>query len=332
MEVPLGVAFIGCGGISRAHGRALQEIPEAQLIAAMDIVEERAQHIAEQFGARYATTDLERVLDDPDVEAVLLALPHAIRVEPTVLAAEAGKHILVEKPMAPSLEEADAMMAAAEAHGVTLMVAQVLRFRTAYQRAKELLEQGRIGTPTNFLRRRIFHSRRAPVAWATNPEVAKGWLLYGYGSHEYDMVLWLDGSEVTQLYAEGRRTTDIWGDEDEISATFSLSSGATGTVLLSMNCHRGAWDQLVIGTEGSLYITNDRVIINNEETIEAPMDPTGGFAPEWREFIAALREGREPIASGHDVRRTMVALEMVKRSLRERRLVRAEEVAGATTS
>jgi len=328
LKPPLGIGIIGCGNIARAHVQALQQIPQVRLVAAMDVVEERAQRLAEQFGARYATTDWERVFGDPEVDAVLVALPHALRVEPIVAAARAGKHILVEKPMAPSLAEADAMLAAARQHGVTLMVGQVLRFRAAYRKAKECLQQGRIGTPTHFLRRRLFYSRKPPVSWATDPAMAKGWLLYGYGSHEFDIVLWLDGSEVTQLYAEGRRTTDLWGDEDEVTALFSLASGAAAAVLLSMNSHSSAWDQIIIGTEGSLYLTNERVVLNGSEVLEAPMDPSGGFVPEWQEFVAALLEGRLPEASGEDVRRTMVALEMAKRSLRERRLLRAEEVEG----
>ena len=116
----IGLAMIGCGQIARAHLRAIEENPHAKLTAAMDVIEERAIETAEKYDAR-AYTSVEDALNDANVDAVVLPLPHHLHHPVTIQAAEAGKHILVEKPMALNLDEARQMVDAAESAGVKLI-------------------------------------------------------------------------------------------------------------------------------------------------------------------------------------------------------------------
>lgn len=310
----LGIAVVGCGGIAQAHLRALTAIRGGRLVAAVDIARERAEAAVQGSGGR-AYTSLGDALADPGVDACIVCLPPYLHESATVAACEAGKHVLVEKPMAMTLEESEAMVAAAEKSGVTLMVGQVLRFRSLNRKARHLLREGRIGQVVNLLRRRHSHSEAYPQApWSTDPAKAGGWLLYGYGAHEYDMMLWLAGVHAERVYAVGQKNNPHWQDYDEVSALITLAGGIVGNVTQTLNSHAGAWDQLVIGTEGSLYVTSSALTVNGKE-VEVERDTQGGMDVQLQEFVDAVRDSREPEASGRDVLVTMAALEAAKQSL-----------------
>jgi len=315
MSTPLNLGIIGCGGIARSHLAALQFVTELRLYATCDIDEGRAQAYADEFGAQKAYTDYERLAADPDVDAITICLPHHLHRAPTVACCQGGKHVLCEKPMETTLADADLMVAAAEAAGVVLMIGQVLRFREANLRARKLIAQGAIGTPVNVLRRRYGLLKEYPRApWSANPEIAGGWVLYGYGSHEVDQILWLLDAPATRVFAQGRRNNPHWQDYDEITIQMSLEGGAIATQQHSINCPFSAWDCIVVGTENALRIETGGLVLG-DEAIEAPLQDGAGMREQLREFAQSINEGREPEASGRHVRRTMAALEAAKLSL-----------------
>ena len=130
---PLRIGLIGCGKVGSIHAAALASIPEARFVAACDANPERAAAFAAKYGAT-PFTDLAAMLKD--VDAVIIGTPHPLHAGPAVLAARAGVHVLVEKPMAATLADCDAMLAAAKASGVTLGVISQRRFFTPVQRMK----------------------------------------------------------------------------------------------------------------------------------------------------------------------------------------------------
>jgi len=316
MTETLGVAIIGCGGISRSHAEAIRQVDGVHLAAAVDVVAQRAEALAAEYGAPRAYATYEDALSDPSVDAVIICLPHHLHADAAIAAAEAGRHILCEKPMAITLSEVDAMLEAAQAAGVTLMVGQVLRFREANTLARRTLSEGKIGQPRHLIRRRYHYMRSYPSAlWATEPEKTGGWVLYGFGSHEVDMILWLLDTYAERIYADGAKVNPQWRDYDDIALQMRLANGVVASLDLSLNSHTDAWDTVIIGDRGSMLITGEEVVVNGE-AIPAPMDPSGGFVPQLAEFVSAVREGREPEASGRDVRCTMMALEAARTSLR----------------
>lgn len=326
MTDQLGIALIGCGGIARSHAQAIQQVKGARLVATVDIAAQRAEELAAEYGAPNAYTAYQDALADPSVEAVIVCLPHHLHAEVAMAAAQAGKHILCEKPMATTLTDVERMIEAADAAGVTLMVGQVLRFQGANALARNLLREERIGHPHHLIRRRYHHMRSYPSApWSSDPEKAGGWVLYGFGSHEVDMVLWLLDTQAERVCAEGAKVNPHWQDYDELAIQMRLTNTAIATLNLSINCHTEAWDTIIIGEEGSMLITSREVVLNGQAT-PAPMHPSGGFVPQLAEFVSAVREGREPEASGRDVRRTMVALEAAKVSLRIHRPVQPADL------
>jgi predicted dehydrogenase len=311
METGLRIAVIGCGGIARAHLEAMQALP-ARLVMTVDIDVGRAQQYAAEYGARRHSTRIEDAFAG-DVDAVIVCLPHHLHRDAVVAAAEHGKHVLTEKPMALSLADVDAMIDAAAENGVCLMVGQVLRFRQANVVARRLIREGRIGQPRNLIRRRLSRSREFHAPWASDPAQAGGWVLYGYGSHEVDMILWLLDTHATRVYAQGRAVNPYWHDVDELSLQMELASGAIASLNHSLNASTGAWDTTITGTAGSMYVANERIVVDGEEDIAVPMGPA--MERQLREFVDAVVAGREPEASGASVRRTMQALEAAKRSL-----------------
>ncbi len=277
MNSRIGIAIVGCGVIAQTHAAAIRQVPAARLVAAVDTVAERAQSLTAQFGGQRTYTALDAALEDDDVEACILCLPHHLHASAAQQALQAGKHVLVEKPMALSLAEADGMIAAAEQAHRALMVGQVLRFCRNNQEARRWIHAGAIGRPLHWIRRRVSYHREYPQGpWSADPAQAGGWLLYGFGSHEFDMLLWLAGCGVAEVHAWGQRNNPHWRDIDELAALLRLEDSSTAVVNLSLNCHTVAWDQLVIGTAGSMLVDNKELDVNGQK-IEAPMDLDQAF-------------------------------------------------------
>lgn len=322
MSAPIRIGLIGCGGIAQSHLRALAQLPQFKLAATCDVDLTRAEAAATEHGAEAAFDDYHKLLA-ADLEVVSVCLPHHLHREAAVAASQAGKHVLCEKPMATMLADADAMIAAAEQAGKVLMIGQVLRFRPANLKARELIASGAIGEVKQVIRRRYgFMKEYERAPWSAHPEQAGGWVLYGFGSHEADQILFLTGSGATEVYARGEINNPHWGDSDEISILFSLSRGGFATELHTLNCPWGAWDCIIIGSTGALNIASDAVTCN-EERFELPLADDGGMVAQIAEFGAAIREGREPEASGRDVRKTMALLEAAKLSIQTGKIVDA---------
>lgn len=323
MESRLRIAVIGCGGIANGHLGAMKNLP-AKLVATVDIDESRARQYAQEYGAARYHTRLEEALTD-DVDAVIICLPHYLHVGAAVTAANRGKHVLTEKPMAISLKEADEMIEAAQKNKVCLMVGQVLRFSERNMKVKELIKEGKVGKPINIIRRRLSSSGEFRSEWAREPLKAGGWVIYGYGSHEADMMLWLFDTYALRVYAQARKNNPYWNDYDEVSIQMELANDMIATLNHSLNCNSGAWDTLIMGTEGSMYITNDQLTVNGEK-LNLPMGAVGAMERQLKEFLDAVREGREPEASGVNVRKTMQALEAAKLSIAKGQVIDTKDM------
>ncbi|MFP4248268.1 MAG: Gfo/Idh/MocA family protein [Armatimonadota bacterium] len=312
----IGMGAIGCGGIASGHLPAYRDVEGIETIAVCDIDEQAASNRAEEFDVPNVYTDWRELLEDERVDAVSVLLPHHLHRDVTVAAAEAGKHVLCEKPMATSLAEVDEMITAADEAGVVLMIGQILRFRAANARARELIREGAVGEVRNVLRRRLGKSEGFRSEWARRPEEAGGWVLYGYGAHEVDMILWLTDGVPGDVYAQARVNNEYWNDYDELTVQISLIDGPMSTYQHSINTPFGAWECMVIGTEGAMMVRTEEIQLG-DEIIEVPLDSPAAWRAQVGEFVRAVREGDEPEASGRDVRATMAALEAAKRSIRD---------------
>jgi predicted dehydrogenase len=306
-----GVAMIGCGQIARAHLLAIAVNPHAELVAAMDVVEERAVAVASKYDAK-PYTSVEAVLADENVDAVVLPLPHHLHCPITLQSAKAGKHILVEKPMALDFAEALQMVDAAESAGVNLMVGQSTRFRPEVWAAKKVTEQGTLGQIRQCIHQRAWFTEKLSTEWRYSSEKCGGLYLPIFGSHDVDMILWLMDAAPVRVQSVLRSYTNLVEAESDGAVNIELAGDKLASLAFSMNSHMARHSALFIGTDGTLLIEPGRLWVNDEEiTLDKSED---AFARQMSEFVDAIRTGREPIPSGRDVFPTVATLDAAKKS------------------
>ncbi len=318
------VGLIGCGNIGAGgHLPAYAHIPETKLVAVCDAVEELAHAAAERSGAM-AYTDYRRLLEQEDIEMVDLCVPTYIHAQLAVEAMQAGKHVLCEKPMAHTLEAADAMIEAAQANGVKLMIGQVRRFDHRYASIKAQIDAGKVGRPVFIRRAERQFLPFPPDAWQWDPRRGGGVIL-DIGVHATDLFRWLLGQEAVEVYAVAksvREAARAAGSYDHAMITCKFNGGGVGFAEASWAYPQGFGGALyaqldVVGTEGKIQYsdkdTNPMLIYTTEKGHELPryfrfMSTTEyAFEEEIRHFARCVIEGREPLVSPQDAR---AALEM----------------------
>jgi len=208
----LRIGMIGAGAISRAHLPAVAARDDVELACIADIDVAKAKERADQFDAERAVADYNELVAMDDVDAVIIGVPARFHAEIAVKAADAGKHVLCEKPMARTLEECDAMARAAKANRVTLAIALVRRFDPAWGKVRELALAGRVGRPCLWRRAAQGSSPQPPNygLWYAQSKFSDGPLSES-GSHDFDFVRYTfgDAKAVTASVWHMSRTGDV---------------------------------------------------------------------------------------------------------------------------
>lgn len=329
MSEILSVGMIGSGGIAQSHMRAIEENDNIRLAAVMDIDVQRAEAAAEHYGAK-AYTNLEALLNDQEVEAVHVCTPHNLHAEQVVKAAEAGKHVMVEKPMALTLEGCDHMIEACENAGKVLMVGQVMRHYPVNLTIKKMIAEGEIGEVGHLIRRRYSYFNPSGKGssyrhWYLDLEVGGICVLYCFGPHEYDILHWYLDSPVKEVYAKGTENTELYdGQKDSYTAVMTHENGAVSVLSQSVVCHTSAHDQYIIGSKGSMMATNQKLLLNGEE-VQVEGSAGEGMRRQIWDFADCCLKGREPDASGKSVRHTMAVIEATKQSAERDETVQLSE-------
>jgi len=339
VEQPLQVAIIGCGWAGARHARAFAQAGAA-VRWGVDANAARAQALADELAragqAARVTFDYWAALDDPALEAVDICLPHDLHADVAVAAAQAGKHVLTEKPLADTLDNADRMIAAAERAGVVLMVAENERFSPLYARVRDLVAEGAIGAPALvqmnrecYLNRSFLQDRR----WFLNAKTAAGGMMMSGGVQRCAALLAIlgDVTSVQSLRAP-QRFLEMEGDDTSI-ALIRFASGAVGTLVESF-CMKSL--ATAAGAEGhTLRIDGDlgHLAVTDCHTIrlfsERPEYMPGGllmehaihvaeadtFFLEVQHFVECVREGKEPLTSGRAQRRPLEIVLAAYRSM-----------------
>jgi predicted dehydrogenase len=318
MSDVLSVGVIGAGGIARSHMNAIKVNDNIQMVAVIDVDADRAGAAAEEFGAN-AYTDIEPLLANPQVEAVHVCTPHALHADQVVAAAEAGKHVLVEKPMALTLADCDRMIDACDHAGKILMVGQVMRYYPVNHAIREMIADGEIGQVGHLIRRRYSYFNPTPAGsnsrhWYLDLEMGGICVLYCFGPHEYDILHWYLNSPVRQVYAQGSESTDLYrGQKDSYTTMMTHENGAVSVLSQTVVSHTSAHDQYIVGSEGSMMLTGDKLTVNGEE-VSVGGSSREGMSNQIREFATCCLKGSEPDASGHSVRHSMAVIEAAKLS------------------
>jgi predicted dehydrogenase len=196
-----GFALIGAGLFGERHAQAYSRHHAVDFVAVCDLDGGRAQQIAERYGAASHTSDVRTVLENPAVHAVSLATPDHLHRDLAVAAAQAGKHILVEKPLATTVADAEAIVQAVQANGVKLMVDFHNRVNPPMVNARSAIQRGEVGAPT-YIYARLSNTTQVPTGmlrWASQSSAL--WFL---ASHMIDLVRWMLDDEVARVYAVSR--------------------------------------------------------------------------------------------------------------------------------
>ncbi|WP_050180004.1 Gfo/Idh/MocA family protein [Domibacillus robiginosus] len=257
------VGVIGCGSIAQHR-----HIPEyaanenVQIVAFCDIKEERVQKYAEHFNAK-AYTSYEELLKDKDVEAISVCTPNVLHAPITIAALQAGKHVLCEKPMATSKQEADAMIQASEASGKKLMIAHNQRFVASHQKARSIIESGSLGKIYSF---RTAFGHGGPEGWSvdgTNSWFFKKELAFigamgDLGVHKTDLLRYLIGEEFVEAaaFVEGSAKENSTVDDNAVCILKS-ESGMIGTLAASWAYNGGEDNSTVFYAENGIMRLED---------------------------------------------------------------------------
>ena len=294
---------IGLGWFGEKHLAALAAIPQVELHALCTRNAARLGEVAAKFGATKTFTDYHAMLADPDLEAVSIVTMWDHHAAPAVAALQAGKHVFLEKPMASTLADCDAIVAAAHAARGSFMVGHICRFNPRYAAAKQAIAEGRIGQIVSM------SARRNLPAWVGETVLDKIGPIIGDGVHDTDLMLWFSGSRVVSAYAQTVRVRGH-AHPDLGQVMYRLESGAS-CILESVWCLPDSTpfqidERLeVIGTEGSISIhdTHPNLMIVDKDGARCP-DTTywpsihgqlrGALREELAYFADCVASGKKP--------------------------------------
>jgi len=315
----VGVGLVGSGFMGRTSAETVTRyLRSAKLISITG--GSRAPQLAADYGV-FADLDLESMLRRPEIDAVMIGTPHAAHVADAVAALEAGKHILLDKPMATTVKDCDRIIAAADASGCKVMIMFGQRFRDCNIKAKQMVDLGMIGKVKMIQEQVLANGGLASLpAWQSMPENVG--IFVGHAVHNVDRIRWITGAEVISVSAHMQRDISS-GNEVSTMALLSLSNGAMATIWASWDIAsplfpRSASSALIAGELGNLDLDaygELRLGVENRWSVVETQEPIdwagqGALSPvrmeayrrQHQEFIDCIVEDRQPSVTARDGR------------------------------
>lgn len=317
-------AIVGCGHIAEKHVQAIEAVEGAELTAVCDQDPRRL----EPFAAKgiQSFTDMAEMLASASVDVVNICTPSGLHAALAIQAAHAGKHVVVEKPIALTLEDADVILQACERNGVQLAVVHPNRFRPAMRELRRRVDEGAFGA---------FSHANATVRWNRNQKYYEqapwrgtramdGGVLMNQAIHNLDLMLWLMGEVEEVSSYQATRFRDIEAEDVSVSV-LRFASGALGVIEAAVTLYPRNFEEslALFGETGTAVVSGttanwikawkfaDKTDGESEETIRRINDDPWGVSGHQaiiRDMTTAVREGRKPVVSGKDGRK---ALELV---------------------
>jgi len=309
------VAIIGAGAIAqRLHIPEFLKCEDAQLIAIAEVDKRKARKVAQEFQIPRIYTDWQELLEKERPDAVSVCLPNYLHAEVTIKSLEAGAHVLVEKPMATTVRETDAMVEASRRNKRLLMVSQNMRFASASEVAKQIMEKKMIGQ-VNTVCAWVGHG--GPEYWEPNAkwffelDKACGGALADLGIHAIDLVRYLMPTDIVEVFAYRATLEKKIPLEDNAAFIFKFSSGAIGVLGASWTLKPGKFSVEIHGTKGSLtldpWANKLKVYLASPPSWLNPIiPPESKYGSPMRYFIHCIKKGIKPtIINGEEGARSM---------------------------
>jgi predicted dehydrogenase len=331
MTTPLGVGVIGVGTIGRQHAENVaRRIAGARLVAVADANPETARRVAADLAVPRWFTTAEELAAVPEVAAIVVASSHHAHLDGILAAARHGKDVLCEKPITPTLAEADQAIAAVDGAGVRLQIGFMRRYDPAYVAAKRRIEAGEIGTPVLF--KAIHRNPALPPSFRPQEAAVPVSVFVDAAIHDYDNARWLLGDEVTEVQAATAPVLEPDRPEDLALSNLRFARGGLGNVEVYLTCGYGYDVRTEIGgTTGTIFIGGLR------ETNCLLATPAGVSYPavnhwlvrfgdayliELEDWVERMRTDQPPAVTGADGRAALEVSLAAALSAREGRAVR----------
>ncbi|MBE1441863.1 MULTISPECIES: Gfo/Idh/MocA family protein [unclassified Paenibacillus] len=344
------IGIIGAGNIGNVHMNGIKQMPEAAITAVTDVYLPLAEARAKEHGIPHVYSSYEQLLEDPNVDAVIIAVPNEMHAAIAIAALQAGKHVLLEKPMAINAASAKEIVKAHRASNKTLMIAHQMRWESINMQLKEQIEKGALGhiynIKTGWMRRKGIPGWGT---WFTQMSKSGGGPLIDIGVHMLDLSLHFMGnakpvSVFGTTYSEfgpKRRGIGTWGTpdwnghydvEDLATALIKMDNGSTLSLDVSWAAHTDMLDNqpyiYVMGTEGGASLRGGKgklfaEIYDRTADVEliAPNQDEGSRIRLSRHFLECIREGKEPLTSGLSGLTNNLILEAIYESSRTGQVV-----------
>lgn len=320
----LGCAVIGVGMMGASHARVWSELPTTRLAAVFDLDRDRAAEVAACCGA-VAASSLEGAVSREDVAIVSVCTPDDSHLAPCLAAARAGKHLLIEKPLASTVADADAIVEAVREAGVTAMVGHICRFDPRYAGAREKVRQGLLGDL-------IFaYARRHNVISSPRRAGRHTDVLGFLAIHDIDAIHYVTGRRIVRVFARGsRKLLADMGVDDAVTAVLDFDNGACGSLDALWVSPDGVVSILdarldLVGTTGRVEIRDSRDLEVIDAARTTALDVTygpevagvvaGALRVQLEHFAACVTEGGEPLAPLAEARDAVAVVEAMRRSL-----------------
>lgn len=335
---PFRFAVAGAGAIARAHIESVKRMEDARLVAVWSRTPERAKSVAQTYGVDWEES-LENLVSRCDVDGVIVCTPSGYHLPPAMAAIEAGKHVIVEKPLEVTEERCQAIVDAAQKRGVQLGVIFQSRFAPANQAAYRAVQEGRFGrivmgdAYVKWYRPQSYYDSGA---WRGTWELDGGGALMNQAIHAVDLLLWLMGpaeSVVAHAACLAHERIEV---EDTLAALIRFRSGAMGVIEATTSVHPGYPKRIEIhGDQGGVVLVDDAVAswyergekVPAERMLEAygPKEISGAASDpmaisfdnhqrQLEDFVRAVREGRPPLVDGIEGMRAVQLVRAIYRS------------------
>jgi 2-hydroxy-4-carboxymuconate semialdehyde hemiacetal dehydrogenase len=292
------IALAGAGAFGEKHLDGLKLIDGVEIVSIVSRTAEQAAAVAEKYGARHSSTELADALARDDVDAVILCTPTQLHAAQAIACMAAGKHVQVEIPLADSWADAQAVLRKQGETGLVCMVGHTRRFNPSHQWVKQRIDAGELtlqamDVDTFFFRRRNMNAKGQPRSWTDH-------LLWHHAAHTIDIFQYMTGSKVIAANVlQGARHPEL-GIAMDMSIQMKTEADQILTLALSFN-NDGPLGTFFryIGDTGTYLARYDDLVSGKEEPIDVSQVAVSmnGIELQDREFIAAIREGREPNSS-----------------------------------
>ena len=339
MKKKVKVCLIGCGRAGMIHAKSYAgNVKNAELAALCDPVAENLKSAQEEVEVPYIYTDYKEVMKNDEIDAVIVVTPTKFHHEIVLAAANAGKHVFCEKPMAVDEKECDDMIQACRQNGVKLQLGFMRRFDKNFRRGKELIDSGEVGTVTSL--RSNTHGPSEPKEWMFDVRNSYG-PLGEVNSHDFDTLRWYAGCEVKKIHAIGHnfRSPEVKDRYPEYYDTCAVllefENGIVGTISGAQYVKYGYDSRAeILGTNGIVKVGTQKAY--DVETVTERQKTVSNSVNSWRtlfreayvaeanSFIESIINDTEPEVTGHDGKMALRLVNAGLKSLLEKRPVELE--------